>query len=39
MATLTDYHAGGAMQRIMSEEDLEALFSADLTVLYKDSPT
>jgi hypothetical protein len=39
MATLMDYHAGGAMQRIMSEEDLEALFSADLAVLYKHSPT
>jgi hypothetical protein len=39
MATLMDYHAGGAMQRIMSEEDLEVLFSADLAVLYKHSPT
>jgi hypothetical protein len=39
MATLMDCHAGGSMQRIMSEEDLEALFSADLAVLYKHSPT
>lgn len=34
-----DYHAGGSMQQIMSEEDLEPLFSADLVVLYKHSPT
>jgi hypothetical protein len=39
MATPMDYHSGGQLQRIMSEEDLEALFSADLAVLYKHSPT
>jgi len=27
------------MQRIMNDQDLEALFSADLAVLYKHSPT
>jgi hypothetical protein len=34
-----DYHAGGPMRRIMSEEDLEPLFLADLALLYKHSPT
>ena len=39
MATLMDYHAGGPMQRIMNDQDMETIFSADLVVLYKHSPT
>jgi len=31
--------AGGVMQRIMRQQEVEELFSADLALLYKHSPT